>query len=70
MDIIGTINNTFTAVDMAVLAAIFSAAVQALPAPDKFSVKPYRFLYKFFHTLALNWKLVGKEIKKDKEDVN
>jgi len=39
---------------------VFSAAVQALPDLDDTSPKWYVFLYRFLHTLAMNFGLVRK----------
>jgi hypothetical protein len=38
------------------------AAVQALPAPDVASLKPYVWLYKLAHFFAANIRVVGKRI--------
>lgn len=68
MDLIGQINELFTAVDAVVIGLIVSALVQALPEPDRESGKFYRFLYKFAHLIVANWKLVNKQNKEDKAD--
>jgi hypothetical protein len=63
MDIVTTINNTFTAADIALFYLILSSLVQALPEPIPADGKLYVIAYRFAHTVVANWKPASKKFE-------
>lgn len=64
MDIVTTINNTFTAADIAFLYLLLSSLVQALPEPIPTDGKLYVIAYRFAHAVVANWKPAAKSFDK------